>query len=705
MGFPCNLCSKIYSDSSSYKRHVNSVHLNEKFKCAKCEYQTNRKDVLSKHIMRKHYEPNKRKPETQIESDNKKMKLQDNNDCNDDWRFFENWLNTDHNDQEYEIDMEDVEKFVNNIDIDIDELKNNKMDIQHGKGTEILQHDGFTCTQCDKQFKELKNLNKHIKNVHQEKKLKCKNCNYATNDAPSMRNHVISCDARSKKEIEKAEKLKLHQSQPPADNMNEVPPQDKTADNMNEAPAQDESTTTEKSAFNNLLKEKTWFVRGFQDLLGALQEYKSRIKHAALLSLKREGPQKIEIVSQVRYYKEDKDGNRVSMSAYHNSNVTPYLRVQDFDDIYQSSVAKIWDTFDAFQKTGSGWILERIQKIILNTYKYQPLGASSYIPTPHAIVNKHAIINIRNRSDHSCFEWSVLAALHPVEKHTERTSNYEPFMGQLKSVKAPMTIDDIPKFESANNINISVYTMKHDGKMVYPLYMTKRRNGKDPINLLLITKEDNNHYTYIKSYNRLLGKGGAESQAKVFCPYCCYGYCSNRNGKFNLAEHKPDCKPHGAQRVRYLPEGENKVKFNDYAKMQKAPFCIYADFETLNVKVEDAEDVFVYDDNFDPIDSGMEIRTNHRESGFTFYTVSDYFENNMVTYKGSDAGEVFLKKIFEERIMKIIEDIKPKNLTQNENKNFNQTTICHICEESFLGEDDVKGHKVKITSIKKVIFN
>ena len=88
MGFPCKLCSKIYSDSSSYKRHVNSVHLNEKFKCAKCEYQTNRKDVLSKHIMRKHYEPSKRKSETRIESDNKKMKLQDNNDFNEDWTFF-----------------------------------------------------------------------------------------------------------------------------------------------------------------------------------------------------------------------------------------------------------------------------------------------------------------------------------------------------------------------------------------------------------------------------------------------------------------------------------------------------------------------------------------------------------------------------------------------------------------------------------------
>ena len=138
--------------------------------------------------------------------------------------------------------------------------------------------------------------------------------------------------------------------------------------------------------------------------------------------------------------------------------------------------------------------------------------------------------------------------------------------------------------------------------------------------------------------------------------------------------------------------------------MQKVPFTIYTDFETVNALVENTEDVFTYDENFDPIDSGMEIRTNHRESGFTFYTVSDYFETNMVTYFGQNAGEVFLQKIFEEkkRIMKIMEDIKPKNLTQNEKKSFNQATMCHICEEPFLGEDDVKGHKVIITLIKKL---
>ena len=223
MDFPCKICGAIYSSSRACQRHEKTAHGNELFKCEQCEYITNRKDVLSKHFKRKH-ESNKRKPETQIGLDNKKIKLRDNND---DFEDFQNWLNTNHTPIEQEVDMEDVEKFVNNM---------------HGKGTEIYQHEGFTCTQCNSKFKELKNLNKHIKNVHQEKKLKCQNCNYATNDAPSMRNHVKQCDVRTKKELEKAKKLKL--------NMNEVPTQ--TVDNMNEVPAQDESITTEKSAFNNL---------------------------------------------------------------------------------------------------------------------------------------------------------------------------------------------------------------------------------------------------------------------------------------------------------------------------------------------------------------------------------------------------------------------------------------------------------------------
>ena len=34
----------------------------------------------------------------------------------------------------------------------------------------------FKCKICNTEFRERKNLNKHIKNVHEKKSLKCKNC-------------------------------------------------------------------------------------------------------------------------------------------------------------------------------------------------------------------------------------------------------------------------------------------------------------------------------------------------------------------------------------------------------------------------------------------------------------------------------------------------------------------------------------------------
>merc|ERR1712082_111146 len=79
------------------------------------------------------------------------------------------------------------------------------------------------------------------------------------------------------------------------------------------------------------------------------------------------------------------------------------------------------------------------------------------------------------------------------------------------------------------------------------------------------------------------------------------------------------------------------------------------------------------DDNWDPVEAGCEIKTNHEVSGFCFYTVSDYFGTNFKRYRGPKAGEVFLKWILEEknRMMKIINKIEPNpNLNPTLAQNF-----------------------------------
>ena len=83
-----------------------------------------------------------------------------------------------------------------------------------------------------------------------------------------------------------------------------------------------------------------------------------------------------------------------------------------------------------------------------------------------------------------------------------------------------------------------MYTVKENGKQVYPLLYTKRWD-MDPINLLLIEGDEKSPYTWIKNYDRLLSYDA--SNTKLFCPYCCYGFRKDRNGKENLRKNKLNC--------------------------------------------------------------------------------------------------------------------------------------------------------------------
>ena len=102
--------------------------------------------------------------------------------------------------------------------------------------------------------------------------------------------------------------------------------------------------------------------------------------------------------------------------------------------------------------------------------------------------------------------------------------------------------------------------------------------------------------------------------------------------------------PYGAQRIK-LPE-DNWIYFKEITKMQKIPFCIYADFETLNTKVESCEP-----------NKGEQIKTIHEPTGLSYVVVSPYYPTKRKSYRGSDAGKVFLERIRteEKEILKLID--------------------------------------------------
>ena len=108
-------------------------------------------------------------------------------------------------------------------------------------------------------------------------------------------------------------------------------------------------------------------------------------------------------------------------------------------------------------------------KLDLATAAYTPLRASSYIKLPKHIQDKKAVLNIQN-DDQRCFLWSVLAALHPVNRndHPYQVRHYKCYEQELNvsGIEFPMKVRDIPKFERQKatlSINIFGYEDREEG--------------------------------------------------------------------------------------------------------------------------------------------------------------------------------------------------------------------------------------------------
>ena len=91
-----------------------------------------------------------------------------------------------------------------------------------------------------------------------------------------------------------------------------------------------------------------------------------------------------------------------------------------------------------------------------------------------------------------------------------------------------MALKDIPKFEKANNVSISVYGYQ-EGKegqegFVYHLKVSKEVNERR-VNLLLIADDDTNHSCFIKNFGRLVGSQYSSDNHKAyFCRFCLHGF-------------------------------------------------------------------------------------------------------------------------------------------------------------------------------------
>ena len=220
----------------------------------------------------------------------------------------------------------------------------------------------------------------------------------------------------------------------------------------------------------------------------------------------------------------------------------------------EEAFSTINNKIDTYQTHGSGWTITKMLKLTLLTAEFDPISASSYIKTPKEVARKRAVLNIQNKHSHDCFFLSILAHIHPVDriKHPYRESHYRPFMDELNidGITTPMQIRQIPKFERQNR-DISINVMYYDSeyKAILPLYCTKKRNVKYPINLFMIFEDEdgemgNSHYTLIRSLSRLL-YGFSKCKNKCHpCPYCLHRFARKDilDAHIDLCSTNPPCR-------------------------------------------------------------------------------------------------------------------------------------------------------------------
>ena len=118
--------------------------------------------------------------------------------------------------------------------------------------------------------------------------------------------------------------------------------------------------------------------------------------------------------------------------------------------------------------------------------------------------------------------------------------------------------------------------------------------------------------------------------------------CMDLVSKELLDAHKPDCLGISKRREKILiPEPGATVEFKNYHKQLKAPFVIYADFESLLALIQGAA--------MDPEKSTTRQTHIHKACSYCYIVVrSDGKSKKPVSYRGPNAAEKLLEDLQKE---------------------------------------------------------
>ena len=379
---------------------------------------------------------------------------------------------------------------------------------------------------------------------------------------------------------------------------------------------------------------------------------------------------------------------------FHSRGKKIITEATDTIEIYHEMVTEILEAMlKVEQADGSGWVFMGVIRLILKIDKWDPLKASSYIDLPPELKNKKALINMKN-TDNKCFLWSVLRGLNPKDKDAGRIDEdlkSKENTLNMEGIEYPVSLKDIKRFEKQNpDISISVLGYSKDEK-IYPLRRSKhamKNKRKYNIILLLIKDGDNSHYCLVKNESALLSSQVNKRKGKLyFCLNCLNGFDTPEK----LENHKKYCEEEESVKIT-MPPPNTFIEFKNFVHSEKAPFAIYADFESVLKPLDNC--------NPDPNRSYTKKYNKHEAVSFVYYIKSfneSVYKSKLRSYvrekeEDPDTTETFIKWLEED--VKIIANLgnKPMDITPEVEEQFKQASNCWICGNLLNSQDRVRDH-------------
>ena len=364
------------------------------------------------------------------------------------------------------------------------------------------------------------------------------------------------------------------------------------------------------------------------------------------------------------------------------SQIYIFTQGNDIDETITLMLHEIQETIEDIHVRGSGWILDSIVKLTLETLIYKPFKGSSYIDLPDHIKNKQACINVHNNDD-KCFKWAVLSGLHPTNNNASKVTSYEEFESNynFKCLTYPVEVknSNFIKFENHNSeISVSVYILTKTNDVV-PIYISQEVRPNN-INLLLIIKGEKSHYVLIKNMSKLLATKSCHKEL-FYCRYCCIPFRTQEKLNYHLNYSR--CFDRDSITKDIMPEEGETIEFNGHDKSVKAPIVLYGDFESYLYKM-------------DKTTTNTQRLQQHLPSGFMLIAVNQLTGSivKSLLYTGEDVMNVFYKTLddWHDELQDIIKENIPFIMSEEDNIKY-KSGKCHICKHQCVNKVRDHDHK------------